>query len=49
MNRPEHRLLYLSPENAAVFKLDAGSGLIAFLTFSVHPTAKKVPVGSSSA
>jgi hypothetical protein len=43
-------LLYLSPGNAAVFKLDADSGLTSFLTlFHVLPEEKKVLVGSSSA
>jgi len=38
------------PGNAAVFKLDAGSGLTSFLTlFPVLPEEKKVLAGSSSA
>jgi hypothetical protein len=42
-------LLYLLPGNAAVFKLDAGSGLTSFLTlFPVLPE-EKVLAGSSSA
>jgi len=50
LNRPEQGLLYLLPGNAAVFKLDAGSGLTSFLTlFPVLPEEKKVLAASSSA
>jgi len=39
---PEQALLYLLPGNAAVFKLDAGSGITSFLTlFPVLPEEKK--------